>query len=98
IEITPANYRFPAPPAAASTTPPALTLPALGRSVRPTTASASETAATTTPAMSWAKGALGARWNAADENGDTLIYSVQIRGVKETAWKLLKDKVREKYL
>jgi hypothetical protein len=33
-----------------------------------------------------------------DENGDTLIHTVQMRGVKETSWKLLKDKVREKYL
>src|SRR5207245_1257051 len=27
-----------------------------------------------------------------------LIYTVEIRGVNETAWKLLKDKVKEKYI
>jgi hypothetical protein len=48
--------------------------------------------------MQLAKGAIGARWVAADDNGDTLIYTVEIRGVNETAWKLLKDKVKEKYI
>jgi len=48
--------------------------------------------------MTAAKSSLGARWSAADENGDTLLYNVHIRGVKETGWKLLKEKVREKYL
>ena len=48
--------------------------------------------------MQYAKGAIGARWVASDDNGDTLIYTVEIRGVNETAWKLLKDKVKEKYI
>jgi hypothetical protein len=48
--------------------------------------------------MTYAKGQIGARWIATDENGDTLIYAVHIRGVKETAWKLLRDKVKEKYV
>jgi len=42
--------------------------------------------------------AIGARWTAIDENGDTLIYTVEIRGIHESVWKLLKDKVREKYM
>ncbi|PYT22891.1 MAG: hypothetical protein DMG58_29130 [Acidobacteria bacterium] len=46
--------------------------------------------------MQYAKGAIGARWIAIDDNSDTLIYTVEIRGV--TAWKLLKDKVKEKYI
>jgi hypothetical protein len=48
--------------------------------------------------MTYAKGFIGARWAASDENGDVLLYTIHIRGVKETGWKLLKDKVREKYL
>ena len=48
--------------------------------------------------MSFAKGYIGARWTAADENGDTLVYTAQIRGEKESEWKLLKDKVAEKHL
>ena len=47
--------------------------------------------------MQYAKGFTGARWAAADDNGDGLIFIVEIRGVHETNWKLLKDKVREKY-
>ena len=39
--------------------------------------------------------ALGRR---SDDNGDSLIYTVEIRGARETEWKLLKDKVREKYI
>ena len=48
--------------------------------------------------MQLAKGFIGARWLASDPNGDPLIYTVEIRGVNETQWKLLKDKVTEKYL
>jgi hypothetical protein len=48
--------------------------------------------------MSYAKGYEGVRWLASDENNDTLIYRVEIRGVKESGWKLLKDNVKEKYL
>lgn len=34
---------------------------------------------------------------ASDPNDDTLIYTVEIRGVNETEWKPLKDKVTDKY-
>ena len=47
--------------------------------------------------MQYAKGFMGARWAATDENGDGLIYTVEIRGVHETNWKLLKDKLKDKY-
>ena len=92
VEITPANYKFPAP-STPSTTPPSLSLPAIGS--RSSSSSSSES--TSTPSMSYAKGYIGARWAASDENGDALLSSVYIRGVKETEWKLLKDKLREKY-
>jgi hypothetical protein len=48
--------------------------------------------------LTYAKGYAGARWAASDENNDNLVYKVEIRGVKESAWKLLKDGVREKYI
>jgi hypothetical protein len=48
--------------------------------------------------MQFAKGYIGARWAASDPNGDPLVYTVEIRGVGETQWKLLKDKVAERYL
>jgi hypothetical protein len=97
IEVTPSNYKFPAP-VIAITTPPSLNLPALGkRSHTPTPAPVSGES-TSTPAMQFSKGWLGARWTSTDENGDSVIYTVEIRGVNETVWKLLKDKVKEKYL
>ncbi len=47
--------------------------------------------------MQYAKGWIGARWAASDENGDSLIYTVQIKGQKESEWKLLKDKLADKH-
>jgi sugar lactone lactonase YvrE len=96
IEITPPNYKFPAP-STPGASPPSLSLPAMGKSAHSTTTSTTESS-TNTPSLSYGKGQIGARWTASDENGDTLTYSVHIRGVKETGWKLVKDKVREKYV
>jgi len=94
IEITPANYRFPAVQAASATAP-TLNLPAIGK--RPASSGA-VSIESGTPSMQFAKGYLGARWSAADDNGDTLVYKVEIRCQKEKQWKLLKDKVKEKYM
>lgn len=47
--------------------------------------------------MNYAKGYLGARWLASDENGDTLAYKLEIRGINESTWHLLKDDVKDKY-
>jgi hypothetical protein len=95
IDITPANYRFPQPvlsiPASTS-----ITLPPIGQQ-RSNPASSGETG-NSSQNMSYAKGYEGARWLALDENNDTLVYRVEIRGVKESAWKLLKDNVKERYL
>jgi sugar lactone lactonase YvrE len=96
LEITPANYKFPAASAATPATP-ALTLPPLGRrNAASSTAVSSDSG--TSPALTWSKGQMGARWLANDENGDTLAFKVEIRGENETGWKLLKDKIRERYL
>ncbi len=94
IEGTPANYKFPAPagPPAPTQT---LTLPPIGKP--PSSSGASLSGESGTPSMQYAKGFVGARWAASDENGDSLIFTVEIRGVHETNWKPLKDKVREKY-
>jgi hypothetical protein len=45
-----------------------------------------------------AKGYVGARWAATDENDDALEYTVEIRGEKETDWKPLRKELKEKYL
>lgn len=98
IDLTPPNYRFPAPAAVPvpGAPPQSLTLPALGR--RAASASTVSESVTTTPAMQFAKGYVGARWLASDPNGDSMLYTVEIRGAGETQWKPLKDKVAEKYL
>ena len=97
IEITPPNYKFPVPVVPTLGSPPTLNLPPLGkRSNRPSVPLSLDSGST--PGMQYAKGATGARWNAVDDNGDSLIYTVEIRGLQETEWKLLKDKVKERYL
>ena len=103
IEITPVNYRFPAPmlnlSAAPSGPAQSLNLQPLGRRSGPAMPSMpSSDGATVTPSMQFAKGFLGARWVASDPNGDTLFYTAEIKGENETEWKPLKDKLTEKYI
>jgi sugar lactone lactonase YvrE len=96
LESTPANYKFPAPVAAAPPSPAALTLPPLGRTAPvPAPARGSDTGAS--PALTYAKGYIGARWLASDENGDTLRFKIEIRGEHETAWKPLHENLQERY-
>jgi hypothetical protein len=97
IEITPPNYRF-APPSGLTITanPQSITLPAIGTKRR--SGSTPQLDVSSGQSMQYAKGFIGARWSAQDDNGDTIVYRVEIRGDQETEWKLLKDKVHEKYL
>jgi sugar lactone lactonase YvrE len=102
IEITPVNYRFPAPvlnlTAAPSGPSQNLTLPPLGHRPSPPMPSMPPSENTTTsPSMQFSKGYLGARWLASDPNGDSLLYTVEIKGENETEWKPLKEKLTEKY-
>ena len=98
IEMTPPNYKFPAPVTPLVSTQQTLNLPALGRRPAGGAPAISLDTTTTTPAMQFAKGYVGARWLASDPNGDALIYTVEIRGAGETEWKPLKDRVAEKYI
>jgi sugar lactone lactonase YvrE len=98
IEVTPENYKFPAPSSSAPSQSTSLTLPALGHH----NASASSTNppagdSGSSPAMTYTKGWIGVRWLANDDNGDSMLFKVEIRGANESAWKLLKDKIREHY-
>jgi sugar lactone lactonase YvrE len=110
LEITRENYKFPAPAAASSSnalsasfnspagnSPASLNLPPIGRRSS-SSAAASAAGSASTPSMSWAKGFIGARWLASDDNGDALISPAEIRGVNETAWKPLRDKIQENYM
>jgi hypothetical protein len=96
IEITPSNYRFP-PPSISLTASPTLTLPPLGRSA-PSRPMLSLDTGSPSVTLQYAKGHIGTRWAAGDENGDTLEYGVEIRGVAEKEWKLLKDHIKDKHL
>ena len=100
VEITPPNYRFPAPaPTSAATAPIRRCIAAdlIVNDGRPAQSSA-VSSDPGTPALTFAKGQIGARWLAEDDNDDALEFKVEIRGVNETIWKLLRDKVRERYL
>ena len=44
------------------------------------------------------KTAVTVRWTAHDDNGDDLMYAVWYRGVGEKNWRLLKDKISDKFL
>jgi len=96
VEVTPANYKFNTPGALTlSATSTTITLPPIGsrRAASPIsidTGSASS--------MTHSKGQSGVRWAATDPNGDDLLYKVEVRGVDEQDWKLLKDKIKERYL
>jgi sugar lactone lactonase YvrE len=94
IEATPPNYRFPAASAPLIAFQATLSLPPMGKRA----STGSSASMDTTPAMQFAKGFIGTRWAASDPNGDPLVFTVEIRGTGETEWKLLKDKVTERYL
>jgi sugar lactone lactonase YvrE len=94
IDITPPNYRF-AQPVLSLSPSTSITLPPIGQQ-RGNSAPSNE-GGPSSQSMNYAKGYEGARWLASDENNDTLLYRVEIRGVKESAWKLLKDNVKERY-
>jgi hypothetical protein len=37
------------------------------------------------------------RWSASDPNNDALVYKVEIRGKKQSAWQTLKDKLQDRF-
>jgi sugar lactone lactonase YvrE len=95
IEMTPPSYKFPAPVTSILGVPsPTISLPPLGKH---SISSISLDTSTSTPPMQFAKGYVGARWLASDPNGDPLVFTIEIRGANEKEWKLLKDKVAERY-
>lgn len=97
VDITPVNYRFPAPTLPLTATN-SITLTPLGQRKRATGPTISLESVSSSQSMTYSKGSVGVRWTASDPNDDDLIYTVQIRGVQEKEWKLLRDKLKEKYL
>jgi WD40 repeat protein len=96
IDVTPPNYKFPQTGSAGSSSPPSISLPSLGQ--RPRSSPTLSLESLSSQSMQYAKGSAGVRWAVVDPNGDELIYKLEIRGVQEREWKLLKDNVKEKFL
>ncbi len=94
IEITAANYRFPVQSLLITPTR-TLTLQPLGRPRRSVSVPMADSGVV---ALQYDKGQLGARWAASDDNGDALLFKAEIRGVRETEWRLLRDRIKERYL
>jgi hypothetical protein len=95
VEATPANYRFPAPSSTIIPAAQTLTLPSIGKPQ--TTVAATQNDGASSPALTYVRGMIGARWLATDDNGDTLEFSIEIKGESEQTWKPLKDKLKDRY-
>ena len=97
IQATPQNYKPPTGIVPVGTQTPMLNLPALGRNRQRTPQVQLAIDPGAQPmTVTYAKGMIGARWLAVDDNGDTLEYKVDMKGVNETTWKPLKDKTRDR--
>src|SRR5690606_2070377 len=75
-----------------------ITLPPLGPSRRPSTTPPRITTASASQSMQFSRGFIGARWLVTDPNEDDMIYKVEIRGLNEREWKLVKEKVLDTFL
>jgi hypothetical protein len=100
IEVEDANYKASATPnflernTTASGSPTSVTLPALGAPPRNKPSGVSIESSTGLT-LQYAKGYVTARWGAADENGDSLTYRVELQGKGEKVWRLLKNKLED---
>ena len=95
VEATPINFRFPAPSIGIVPSATTLTLPPIGKAVTPVNTTQND--GSNSPALSYARGMIGARWIAVDDNNDTLEFNIEIKGENEQSWKPLKDKLRDRY-
>jgi len=94
LEATPPNYRFAASkPRSAATRN--LVLPPLGQPAVRRVRSGSPSSG---PPMTKAKGRVGIRWVAQDQNRDDLVFKVEIRGEGEQNWKLIEEDVEQPQL
>ncbi len=95
VEATPANYRFPAPSFTIIPSAVTLTLPAIGKAQTSVSTMAGD--GSNSPSLTYARGMIGARWLAVDDNNDALEFALEIKGENEQGWKPLKDKIRDRY-
>ena len=88
-------YVQPGARVATSTTPPSTIVQV--QYPAPTPTPASDSLATPLAAQK-DRTAVTVRWTAHDHNADDLMYSVFVRGDGESDWRLLKDKITDRYL
>jgi hypothetical protein len=100
IEAAPFNYRL-APSSQVlersiqpSGSPTSITLPAVGQKRSPLAGTDVGAGAAT---LQYSKGFLTVRWNATDSNGDLLNYKVELRSANDSVWRVLKDKLLDRY-
>ncbi len=77
-----------------SGSPSTLSLPPVGQKRTTSATVALEGAAAT---LQYSKGYVTVRWNASDPNNDPLIYKVEIRGKNDSVWRMLKDKLQDRF-
>ncbi len=101
IELAPFNYRE-APSnsslertVTASGSPSSISVPAVGQR-RTSSGSATQDAAGAAT-LQYSKGAVTARWSANDPNNDPIVFKVELRGKNDTVWRVLKDKITDRY-
>ena len=95
VEATPGGYRMNSSTTPPMNMPPTITLQALGqRNNNPAMPTVVFNAPVTLNAQ---RGSQGVRWAARDDNDDQMTYALYIRGVNETSWKLLKERITDKY-
>ncbi len=97
LDFTPPDFRFP-PQAYTVSGIRNITLSPLGSSRRNNASSNQASGGVTPQTVQSAEGFLGARWQASDDNGDTLKYMVEIRGTGETEWVVLEDELENPHL
>jgi hypothetical protein len=94
VEATPGGYRSTNNTTVQNNQPATISLQPLGQ--RPNNQPQIQNQFNAPMMLNAQHGSQGVRWSAHDDNDDQLIYTVYIRGVNETAWKLLKDHVTDK--
>jgi hypothetical protein len=100
VEMAPFNYRqAPSNQALERSVQPSgsasvITLPAVGQKRSSSSTLETNAGAAT---LQYVKGFATVRWNAHDSNGDQLIFTVELRAQNETGWRILKDKVIDRY-
>ena len=90
VEVTAPSYAFVRKAIPAAVNRP---LPPLGSKPPAKSASRPRQGQTLTPK----KGHIGVRWSAADDNGDDMLFKLEIRGNEEQQWKLLEEEVVRDY-